>query len=188
MTRIVLRILNPWLFVLSVILVVALQTSLFQLPLMKTLQPDWVLLAVVWCGLERSFYEGGILTLIFAYLMEIHSAAPQGTFLLTYILVFFLIRIAAHALVLPNRSSLVLLCMGSVAAWKILNLALLGYLGLGTAPLHHFFINLIPSALATGASAWFLLPWLEWFDRKTYKSHRAFHLLDDEIIWDGGSY
>lgn len=188
MTRIILRLLNPGLFVIGVILVVALQTSLFQMPFLKTFQPDWILLAVLWCGLERSFYEGGILTLIFAYLMEIHSAAPQGTFLLTYILIFFGVRIAARALVLPHRSSLVLLCMGSVVTWKILNLALLGYLGLGTSPLRHFFLNLLPSALATGASAWFLLPLLEWFDRKTYKSHRAFHLLDDEIIYDGGMY
>src|SRR5262245_36686835 len=101
MTRILLRYLNFPALVLLVILGVAIQTSLFASYPFLYLQPDFVLLAVMWCALHRGFSEGGALTLIFAEIAEAHSAAPQGIFLASYMAIYLLVRFAARFVVIP---------------------------------------------------------------------------------------
>ena len=72
MTRLILRALNAPLLLLLVTLGVAALSSLFtEYPLIY-LQPNLVLIAVIWCALRRPFIEGGILTLIIAENAEIH--------------------------------------------------------------------------------------------------------------------
>ena len=64
MTRLLLRSLNSPALVLLALLGIAIQTSLFSFWPLSYVQPDIVLLLVIWCALRRQFFEGGVITLI----------------------------------------------------------------------------------------------------------------------------
>jgi hypothetical protein len=182
MNRLVLRLLNAPALVLIGALGVAVQTSLFAVSPLTYFQPDILLLIVIWCALHRDFTEGGILTLILANVAEIHSAAPQGLFYISYMVVYLGVRGISHLLVLPeNPSSLWLLTACASLAWKISNLTVLDLLGGSAHPWRVTAIYLIPGTFVQAV----LGPWvyrrLALFDRKTFKDERAESQLDDEL-------
>src|SRR4051812_18359453 len=122
MIRIVLRLLNsPALLLLSLV-GVAIQTSLFASSPLNYIQPDILLILIVWCALKRDFTEGGVLTLILGNIAEIHSSSPQGVMLVSYMAIYLLVRLSSKLLVLPNISSLVLVTISVTVAWKLIGL------------------------------------------------------------------
>ena len=185
MIRLFLRAANAPALILIVALGIAIQTSFFASPPLSYLQPDVVLIAVVWCGLKRSFTEGGILTLLFGNVAEIHSAAPQGAFLIGYMAIYLLVRLASKVLVMPTRTSLVFLTMGASIAWRLVILLLLHLLG-GSANLwRHTVIYLFPGAVVEGVLALWAYRALDRFDWITFKSPRAQQLLENELQLEG---
>src|SRR4051812_44363716 len=92
MIRILLIALNAPAIVLLVSFAIALQTSLFASYPLYFIQPDAILLVVIWCALRRNFTEGGILTLILANIGEIHSSAPQGLMMICYMMIYLIVR------------------------------------------------------------------------------------------------
>jgi hypothetical protein len=169
MVNILLRFLNaPGLIVMS-ILGIAIQTSLFTSWPLTYIQPDIVLLLVVWCALRRGFTEGGILTLIMANFSEIHSAVTQGLLLVSYMLVYLSVRLAARVLVIPDLSSYVIVTLFASLLWKISNLAMLYGLGAATNEWRHTLLFMAPGALVQGALGFKFYRWLERFDWFTHK-------------------
>ncbi|HTL12503.1 MAG TPA: hypothetical protein VL588_08455, partial [Bdellovibrionota bacterium] len=73
MNKIILRHLNPAFLLILAVVGAAFQTSLFSFYPLLYLQPDLLLLLVVWCALRRKFFEGGILTLVLGDIAEVHS-------------------------------------------------------------------------------------------------------------------
>jgi hypothetical protein len=173
MTRLFLRALNAPALVILAALGVALQTSLFATWPLQYLEPDLVLLVVVWCGLHRDFTEGGILTLIIAELAELHSAAPQGHFLILYMSIYLLIRGASRILVLPGVSSLVLLTIAVSLYFKFASLLLLKALGSPAIPWKKTLLLALPTATIEGLAGGWVFKWLEHFDIVTFKDPRA---------------
>jgi cell shape-determining protein MreD len=171
--------------VLLVLVGLAAQTSLFDSYPLIYIQPDLILLAVIWCGLERDFYEGGILTLIFSYVGELHSSAPKGLFFVVYMTMYFITRLTARLLVIPNRSSLVMMTLAASAITKILGMILLWQLGASSTQWHHFFYYVFPGAASEGIVALGVYRFLERFDWITYKNIRARQLLEDELNLEG---
>ena len=105
MNKMFLRFINfPGLLVLT-LMGIGIQTSLFSFWPLNYLQPDIVLFIVVWAALRRNFWEGGWITLFVADFAELHSAAPQGMFMITYMLVFLLVRGLSRLVVIPNLYS-----------------------------------------------------------------------------------
>ncbi len=185
MIRLFLRTANAPVLILLVALGIAIQTALFASPPLSWIQPDIVLIAVIWCSLRRNLLEGGILTLIFANIAEIHSSAPQGAMLVTYMAVYLGVRAAAKFLVLPNRTSLIFLTMGSAMLWRLAMLILIHLLGAGANLWRHTLIYLFPGAVIEGAIALGLYRALDRFDGVTFKSPRAQHILEDEVQLEG---
>lgn len=185
MTRILLQFLNAPLFVLLALVGLAAQSSLFNSYPLIYLQPDLILIAVIWCGLERDFTEGGILTLIFSYVAELHSAAPQGLFFIVYMSLYLITRLTVRLLVIRNRASLVLLTMLASGLAKTISLLVLWQMGAGDAQWRHYFYYLFPGALAEGLVAIWAYRFLERFDWVTYKNARARQLLEDELLLEG---
>ncbi len=185
MIRLVLRALNAPLLLLLCILGIALQTSLFSFYPLLYLQPDIVLLVVIWCALRRSFFEGGILTLLLADFAELHSAAPQGCFLLAYILIFLGVRAFAQYMVISDLAGLVSLSMGASIAWKLICYEILNLLGAAENQWRHTAALLLPGAVMVGVIAIWIFRWLEKFDWVTYKNARAMQILEDELQLDG---
>src|ERR1700744_1495671 len=102
MNRLLLRFLNSPALVILTAIAIAIQTSLFATWPIRFFEPDVVLLVVMWCSLRREFVEGGVLTRIIAEIAELHSAAPQGILLVSYMAVYLIFRGAAKIFVLPT--------------------------------------------------------------------------------------
>lgn len=185
MTRFFLRHLNPLAFTALVAIGIALQTSLFVSYPLLYLQPDVVLLAVLWCALKRSFIEGGILTLLFAEIAELHSGAPSGLFMIAYMGVYLGVRASSRVFVLRGLSSLVVLALAASIAWKLLNLGVLHLMGLARNQWRHTLALLFPGAVMAGATAIWVFRWLARFDWVTYKDERALQALEDELRLEG---
>lgn len=184
MIRILLRSLNaPFLVLLSTI-AIALQTSLFSSYPLMYLQPDVILLAVIWIALKRDFTEGGIVTLILANVAEIHSASPQGLLMICYMTIYLLIRLASKLLVIPNLPYLMILTMVASVVWKIAALIVVHLFGLSGNQWKHTLVLLAPGAMVTGAFGFWIYRGLEWFDLKTYKNKRAEQHMDGDIQID----
>jgi hypothetical protein len=181
MLRIALHYLNAPVFVLLMILGVAVQTSLFLSYPLDFLQPDLLLLGVLWCGLRRPFFEGGVLTLILGEIAEVHSTAPSGLFLTTYMAIYLLTRVINRFVALPFHSSLVLLAMAMSLLWKGMSLVFLASLGLGWTQWRHTLSLVFPGAAVEGLTAYWLLRFFAWFDIATYKNEKARRSMEEQV-------
>jgi hypothetical protein len=181
MTRLILRALNGPALVLLTLIGIALQTSLFSFWILPYLQPDIVILMVIWCALRRDFVEGGILTLIISNISEVHSASPAGLFLISYMLVYLVVRFAARLFVIPDLSSFLLVTLLATALEKITNLCLLVLLGAQGTQVRHTLIYLFPVAIVNAVLGHWLYRWAEKFDWITYKNAQADRALEDEL-------
>lgn len=185
MTRILLRFFNFPGLVLLTLLGIAVQTSLFSFWPLNYLQPDIVLLVVVWMALRRGFAEGGVLTLVISDFAELHSAAPQGMFMITYMGVFLCVRGLARLVVIPNVHSLVMLTLFISLTWKLECLGILHLLGAGGNQWRHTLLYLFPGAVVEGMLSIVVYRALEKYDWATYKSVRKEHADDDDLELEG---
>lgn len=188
MTRTILRALNSPVLILFVMLGIALQSSLFSSWPLLYFQPDVVLLAVVWCALRRGFEEGGILTLIMAEISEIHSSAPQGLHMISYMVVFLLVRGSARFLVIPSLFAYAILTLMGSILWKLTGLFVLYLLGASANQWKHTITFLFIGAAVEGALSLWVYRWLERYDWITYKNIRAEHALDEELQLDSEGF
>lgn len=188
MTRILLQYLNFPFFVVLAMIGVGIQSSLFNSFPLVYIQPDLILICVIWCGLHRGLTEGGILTLIFAYICEVHSGAPQGLYFVNYMVMYLATRLTVKLLVIPNRSSLVLLTLGASIISKLIVLYSLSQFGGIDTQWRHFFLYVFPGAAAEGVAAMGVYRLLERFDWFTYKDERARKLLEDELLLEGEGF
>jgi rod shape-determining protein MreD len=181
MTRIILRLLNGPLMIFVVCLGAAIQSSLFLSFPLNWMQPDLLLLLVVWFSLKRSFTEGGILTLLLGQIAEIHSSSPSGALLLSYMLVYLGVRLASKLLVIPDFHSWIRLTLVSSAAWKFISLVVLAYLDKAGSQWEHTLVHLIPGAVTTGIAGLWIYPWLDRIDRITHKNQQMEQRLSDDL-------
>jgi hypothetical protein len=182
MNRALLRSLNAPLLILMALFAVAIQSSLFQGRIGTLLQPDFIIIAVVWCALRRPFIEGSILTLLFGELVEIHSSAPQGVLMLSYVGVFLLTRACLKLFVIRGRRSWVALSFIGAFSWKLLFLCTLYLLDLSENQWRHTLAYIIPNTLTTGLCSWWAMPWLERFDYWTWKSERVRQAIEGDLL------
>jgi hypothetical protein len=188
MTRIILRALNGPILVLLVAIGIALQSSLFVSWPILYFQPDFVLLAVIWCALRRNFGEGGVITLIIANMSEIHSAAPQGLFMICYMAVYLCVRLSSKLLVIPNLLSYAMVTLVSSIGWKLIELLVLYLLGVSANHWRHTLSFLFIGAAVEAIFAIWIYRWLEKFDWITFKNARAEHAIDEELQLDSEGF
>lgn len=182
MTRLVLRSLNAPALLLLTLIGIALQTSLFATRPLSYLEPELALLVVIWCALRRGFTEGGLLTLIIAEVAESHSAAPQGFFLILFMMAYLAVRGASKLLVIPNLGSYAFLTLVVASGWKIGSEILLGLLGGSTSAWWQTLIETLRFAPVQALAGLWVFRWLERFDRLTFRTGIQGQLrLDDEL-------
>jgi hypothetical protein len=179
MTRIILRLLNAPILILLISVGIAIQSALFYSWPIHYFQPDVVLLAVVWCALSRDFEEGGIITLIIANINEIHSAAPQGFFMISYMLVYLLIRAASRVIMIPTLHSFSATAMAAFAGWRLVTFVLLSLMGAPQKNLRFILTSTLTGILVEGAVGFWLYRWFDQFDRITFRRELQ---LDDKGI------
>jgi hypothetical protein len=187
MTRIALRFFNLPGLILLTLLGIAVQTSLFSFWPLQYLQPDVILFVVVWVALKRGFFEGGCITLIIADFAELHSAAPQGMFLITYMAVFLAVRGLSRLVVIPNLSSLVMVTLFISVFWKALSLGILHLLGASGNQWKHTLLYLFPGAIIEGLLGMWVYRWLEKYDLVTFKTVHTEQSVENELLLEGES-
>lgn len=191
MNRLILNALNAPVFVLLIAIGIAIQTSLFGFWPLQYLQPNIVLVAVIWCALRRGFLEGGIITLIISDLSELHSAAPQGLYLIAFMTVFLGVRAASKLVVIPNVTGYVLVTLFASIAWKFVTLFTLYLLGASNNQWRHTFLFLFPGAVIEASIGIWVFRLFESFDRATFKrvavdrAHGSSDNYDDEFMIEG---
>lgn len=184
MTRIILRFLNSPALIFLTLIGIAIQTSFFTFWMLPYFQPDIVLLVVLWCALRRHFLEGGILTLILATLTELHSASPRGLYMITYMAIYLLVRLAARLLVIPDFRSYQLVTIVASIVAKLFSLGIVYLLGISVGKWDHLLRFMIPGAFANGLIGQWVFKGLNYFDQKTFKNIRINRLApihSDEI-------
>ncbi len=181
MKRIILRVLNGPIMILLICAVVAVQSSLFISFPLNWIQPDILLLLVIWFSLKREFTEGGILTLILGQVAETHSSSPAGALLVSYMAVYLSVRLAAQLIVIPDFHSWIRLSMISSALWKLSSLLVLMTLEKASLQWRHTLIHLIPSAVTTGIVGLWFFPALDRLDRLTHKNLLLEQRLSDDL-------
>ena len=190
MTKTLVKLFNLPGLLLMALAAIGVQTSFFHLGVIHYLQPDFVLIFIIWAALRRSFWEGGWITLILSDFAELHSAAPQGTFMATYMTIFLGIRWFSRMSVIPNLYSLVTVTLFTSMIWKLLHLGLLYTLGAPTATWKHTLLYLFPGAFAEGLLGMGLYRWLDFYDSVTFKSPRRENPLnlgieDELLLYEG---
>ena len=179
MTRLLLRFLNAPVLILMSLVGIALQTSLFSFWVLPDFQPDVVLLMVVWFALRRDFLEGGILTLLLGGISESHSAAPAGTFLVTYMVVYLAGRLANRVLVIPDLRTYGYVTVVAAFLARIATKLMVYLLGISAIHWQTEILLVISSAGVNGMLSPVLFRWLNRFDFVTYKGVRPDQILDE---------
>lgn len=169
MKRLLIRLANTPLLVLLVLCGLAVQSSVFLLPWLRALQPDLVLLAVLWMAWRRGFVEGGVLTLLFAYCAELHSAVPQGLFLSGYMLIYLIARYTAHVFQIPHLKSYLVVTFIASITWKLTVLSILQMLSPGPDKWGHTLYLLIPGGMVEVFLGSILYRALDRLDRAMFK-------------------
>lgn len=183
MNALLLRALNPFIFVLLMMAGVALQTSLFREYPMMYLQPDVLLIGIVWCAFKRSLFEGGILTLIFANIAEVHSATPQGFFFVLFMAIYLLIRASDYYLLLNRGISLVWVTIYASIGLKLMTIGLEYWMGITTRNLKFTFAIAPFGIVIEALVAIWLFQLLEKFDKLTSKFYQP-QVLEEELLFD----
>ncbi|MGK5087378.1 hypothetical protein WDW86_07450 [Bdellovibrionota bacterium FG-2] len=181
MTRLLFRALNAPGLILLMVVSLGLATSFFAPYPLSYFQLDVILLGVLWCALHRDFTEGGFLVLILGDIAEIHTAAPGGIFLLSYMLVFLSVRASSRYLDFSNRRSLLGLTFVATSVQKCTSLLILYLLGVPSLGIQSVFFAVFPGALVEMAVILWAFKWLEKFDGVTFKNPRAAQGLEHPV-------
>jgi hypothetical protein len=181
MIRLLLRTSNTPALLLIAMIGVAIQTSLFSFWILNYIEPDVLFLLVIWCALRRPYVEGGILTLLIAEIAEVHSAAPSGMYMISYMTAYLALRGAARLLVISDLAFLRLLTLFASVFVKIIMMIVFGLMGGSRAQIQHMIIFIFPSAVMNGFLGQYLYAWLQKLDWVTFKNTRAERLLGDDL-------
>ncbi|NDD91341.1 hypothetical protein EBZ37_04580 [bacterium] len=181
MTKLLLRLANPPIFFLLACILLAGQSALFISFPLNWLQPDLLLALVIWTSLKREFIEGGILTLLIAHLAELHSGAPKGLFLTSYMAIFLGVRLATRILVLPDFQAWIKLTLIASISWKLIGLLILAVLNKAALQWRHTLTHLLTDAAMTGLCSIWLYRLLDRIDRLTHKDARLEQQLTDDL-------
>jgi hypothetical protein len=179
-----LKLLNIPGLLLFALVSMALQSTLFNFPALAFFKPDVILFLVLWAAMKREMFEGGILTLLFAYLVELKSGVPKGLFLIHYMFIFLVTRFLYRKFQVMNRRSLILIGVGA-AVFSHLNLLFLMYLLNKSENLWFLTIQLLaPAAIVHGVLIPFAFRFLYLFDNWTFKNPEAEHRYERDFYLD----
>ena len=84
-------------------LILVLQSTVISYIGCDVLQPDMLLVILVFVGLRRNGTGGAWLALFYGYLADSFSGRPFGTFLFVYVCLFFIVRLLSLRLLLQSR-------------------------------------------------------------------------------------
>lgn len=169
MTKWLLRALNGPLLVFLFLLATGVVTALFKFHPIHWLQPDLGLLLVIWLGLKRELFSGGLITLAIGVVHESHSSVPQGVMMLVLILVFLAVKYGSKLVVLEEKSSIIYLTLVAAVLLKLLQSGAFLLLSPDSSIWGNTLLHLFPAALVDAFLAGYVFQWLDQVDKWTYR-------------------
>ncbi len=140
-------------------LILVLQSTVVSYTTYSILQPDMLLIILVYAGIRRGKVNGAGLALSYGYLVDLFSGRPFGTYLFLYVCLFFLVRLLGMRLLLQTRAVQMLL----VAMLSVLieaGAAGLGRLASIPSPLEFTPASVVARAASSAAVVLLLFPLL----------------------------
>jgi cell shape-determining protein MreD len=180
----VLKALNIPGMIVMALLLLTLQSTLFNHPTIKFFQPDAVLFLVLWLGIKRTFVEGGIMTLILGYCVEILSGAPAGLFLTSYMFIYLCTRFLNQTFQILNRRTIMLLGIGASLVERITVLFILFVINKADNQWFHTIQLLAPTAIIHAILAVPMFRMFYRFDDWTLKNPESEHRFENEYHLD----
>lgn len=165
-----LKILNFPGMILLALLGLTLQSTLFNHPSLAFFQPDLLLFFILWVSIKREFIEGGILTLLFAYLVEIHSSAPQGFYFCTYMGIYLLARLLSQQFQITSRTNLAVVGILFSLIMRMTVLMILFFLNRAESVFMHTLQLLAPTVFSHSILIFVVFRILHRFDLWTLKN------------------
>ncbi|MBI2027693.1 MAG: rod shape-determining protein MreD, partial [Deltaproteobacteria bacterium] len=137
-------------FLIIISVALALQTTLLY-ALFGKYKPHLLLIIIVYLAIHRPIFEGGLLALYCGYLLEFYSGSPQGLFMFSSIVTFFLIKIISQAFYIPGRLIDVLLVLLGSLCFSITALSCFFIFSQASVDYTTFLSRNFVSALLNGA-------------------------------------
>lgn len=149
-----------------VLLCIFLQMTLIPRILVSSMQPDLAFLVVLYLGLHRSSGTSTVTVVISGYLADLFSGLPSGTFLLIYLVCFYVVGIFRRVLYSRGILFSIVLC-GGLSLFYVLFLAILASLGSGERFLTQglYFRGMIPFGLLNMLSVFPIFRLCRWLER-----------------------
>ena len=179
-----LKMLNIPGLILIALIALALQATLFSNATVAFFQPDIILFLVLWVAMKREFGEGGTLTLVFGYLVELKSAAPRGLFLTNYMFLFLVARFLYKKFQVVNRRTLMAIGMFAALFSQLDILFILYLLNKADNQWFHTLQLLPPTAIVHALLIPFVFKFLYRFDFITLKNPDAEHRYERDFYLD----
>ena len=179
-----LKALNTPGLIFVALIFLTIQSTLFTNRTLAFFQPDAVMFLVLWVAMKREFAEGGVLTLLFGYSVELQSAAPAGLFLCNYMFLFLLAHMLYRNFHILNKRALVLVGMSAGILSRIDILFILYLLNKADNQWFHTIQLLAPTAIVHGALIIPIFTFLHRFDIWTLKNPDAEHRYERDFYLD----
>jgi cell shape-determining protein MreD len=174
---------TPGLLVLALVFL-TFQGTLFNNRTLAFFQPDAVLFLVLWVAMKRTFAEGGILTMLFGYCVELHSGSPAGLFLCNYMMIFLITKFLYKNFHVINKRTLVLVGIGAGLFSKLNILFILYLINKADNEWFHTIQLLAPTAIVHGVLILPIFQFLHRFDMWTLKNPEAEHRFERDFYLD----
>jgi hypothetical protein len=169
-------------FFLSIAL--SIQSTFFERPPLRYVQPDFTLLLILWFALKRPFFEGGVLTLMAAYIAELGSASPRGVLLLAYMIHYLLTHWLSKLFTIPSFYTVVAWAGVSTVLHEFYVYTALLWAGGAEGFWSSQLLFVFPRALSECFATFWVFRFLNKFDLWTCKDPRAQQALETELQLD----
>ncbi len=161
--------LNFWIYLAFSLFAVAVQSTVFGYYPLRYLQPDLILILMVYMGFKRILFEGGVFAILAATIIESHSSAGNHYFLTTYLYVFLISNVLRRTVIIPDMLSSIGIVSAMTVLKKVGILILLGVEGRAVNGLRAFLVFLIPGLIVQAFLTPALFSLFHFIDLKTFK-------------------
>lgn len=115
---------NIGIIVLCGLLFCTIQTVLLRTDLLSLINLDLILLLTLYIGLKRPILEGTLLVLVISHFAEIHSGAPAGLLMSSYLFCYAATVLTREFFLMESGFSIILLGVSGGLLWKFVFLVL----------------------------------------------------------------
>lgn len=174
MYRNILPKLNFGIFLLIAMAAAVVQSTIFGYTPLNFVQPDIILITVIYFGFRRTLIEGGIFVLLAAIIMEQHSGAGNNYFLAAYTYIFMATKVISRLIVVPSMLSTISI-VAALTLLERLGLLLLTHWSGGNVGFvfRHLFVSILPGILIQVIFTPICFSWFMNIDLKTFKDEHA---------------